>query len=102
MQKEEDPDSSDCDEDGTDLICGLIRELSSLKLVHAILLSATSVLASLPIGNLLTFTTISQFNCCPCCDWLGVKHVWSTLPAVDLVWSKMSKRKYVDVRETDI
>lgn len=63
MQKEEDPDSSDCDEDGTDLICGLIRELSSLKLVHAILLSATSVLASLPIGNRLTFTTISQFNC---------------------------------------
>ncbi|KAL3996065.1 tripartite motif-containing protein 35 [Sarotherodon galilaeus] len=31
MQKEEDPDSSDCDEDGTDLICGLIRELSSLN-----------------------------------------------------------------------
>ncbi|XP_071359906.1 uncharacterized protein [Trachinotus anak] len=31
MEKEGDPGSSDCHEDATDLICGLIRELSSLN-----------------------------------------------------------------------
>lgn len=35
VEKEEDFGSPDCHEDATDLICGLIRELSSLKLVNA-------------------------------------------------------------------
>lgn len=34
MEREEDCVSPDC-HDATDLICGLIRELSSLKLVNA-------------------------------------------------------------------
>lgn len=37
MVREEDPGFTYCHEDATDLVCGLIRELSSLKLVSEIL-----------------------------------------------------------------
>lgn len=84
MKREEDLHSPDCS-DATDLICGLIKELSSLKLAHLLPLSWTffgpfipffspSLLPLLVLSvELLTYVSIGQFHLCHahlCAYWL--------------------------------
>ncbi len=96
MEREEDFSSPDCHEDATDLVCGLIRELSSLKLVNAslfviypmyflfschllfcpfFLTSLSILLLPLPRVELLTCNTIGQ--CHPLDTHLCVLIGWS-------------------------
>lgn len=63
MEREKYPASADCREDATVLICGLIRELSSLKLGTKILLF-TLPLSTFPYPVVLFSLNLSSCGSC--------------------------------------